>query len=197
MARRRTYHGAIEKRGENYRVDLVVSGVRFRKTLRGVTRAQVEAFLRQKREEMKADSERRSHGLPLGDGTALALIDDFRADHFPELEPRSRSSYATTLKLFSTWLETKPGLRSLTVRDVSPHHIRDFLTWVRNNSYTVSADVKRKVNPKPHTMRRHRAALHKMFNYAVNELELRDYNHVSKVKTKKPDDFDPVILDDH
>jgi len=196
MGRRRTYPGSIEKRGDAFRVSLVVGGERFRKTFRNVTREQVEGFLRQQHEQMCEDTKRRSQGMPIGDETVLILIDQFREDRYPDLAPSTLSGYKTTLDRFEEWLRLDKAREQLTVRDVSAAHLTRFLRWLRQNAYAILAGKRVPITLKSPTLNRHRAALQSMFTYAADDLALRDSNPVRKVTKKKYDEREPVLLDD-
>ena len=170
MARRRTYPGYIQKRGDAVRVRLTVGGETFTRTLHDVTREQAEAFLSDRRERMKVDAKRRGQGLPTGDETVLSLIEQFREDRVVELTPGTQGNYEPTLSRFGDWLRANQGLASLTVADTSSAHITKFLTWLRNNAYVVRGGKRQPIKIGPRTINRHRAALHSMFAYAADAL---------------------------
>lgn len=86
MARRRNYPGSLEKRGDSWRLRLMVDGEMHRFTLKEATRAEVEDLARKKYEELRTSAP----------GTSAAItrmsngLDRFESQYLPSKRPNTR-----------------------------------------------------------------------------------------------------------
>ncbi len=140
MATKRSFPGALEKRGNSYRVRLCVDGQRHRFTLRGVTEKEAREFARTKHRELEKEADRRGVGLPTG-VTAAGLFDRFENEVLPTLTPGTQRSYGDLLKPFRCFFVERLDSPKLT--QIRPGHVREFLTWRR----TRGGNGKRRAEP--------------------------------------------------
>ena len=86
MGRRRTHPGAIDKRGDSYRVRLMVAGELHTDSLKGCTRGQAEDFARQKHADLQQRADRAKYGLPCSTPFSELLV-LYEKDELPTLAP--------------------------------------------------------------------------------------------------------------
>jgi integrase len=177
--------GAIEKRGDSYRVRLCVGGKRERFTLKGYTKEAAEQFAREKHAELHR---RHGKGLPgpMPFSELLARYEDVR---LPEKAPRTRETYGHSLQAFTTYFVEQGG--DPAAHEIRPGIVQDFLYWRR----TRSPDGQSRDPLAARSLAKDRAVLHGVFSFAQT-LEVVEGNPVAKVPRPKGDVREPVILTD-
>ncbi len=189
MGRRKTHPGTIDRRGDSYRMRLMVEGKRHTFSLKGCTRAQAEDVARQKYEGLQRRTERARYGLPLSTGFS-ELLALYEKDELPTLAPGTQRSYEDSLKPIRHYFVDE--LADPEIEQIRKPHIKQYLSWRR----THNPDGSRRKKPlHGRTLEKDRAVLHRLFSLAV-ELEMRDGNPVTLVKRPKYDKRQPVILSD-
>jgi len=166
-------------------VILYSAGKRHSFTLPTLDRREAVEFAKRKHAELERLAERERHGLP-GTVSLSGLFDKFEAERLPLLTDSTRRTYAISLSLFREFFVT--GMGRLSVGQIRPGHVKDYLNWRRTHSPGRDVASNR-------TLQKDRATLHTVFAFA-EELELRDGNPVARVSVPKADPRDPVILSD-
>lgn len=191
MARRRSYPGSIERRGDSYRITLRIGGKRHRFTIQTLDRKLAETAAINKYAELKRDSERKAAGLPDTIGV-IQLIDLYESTELPTLAPGTVASYKDSLKpirrYFDKVMDNPPVIA------VRAAHILDYLAWRRVHRIGRVRQKKEERAPLSNrTLQKDRAVLHRLF--ALAELrEFREGNPVGLTDRPKSDDRDPIIL---
>ena len=177
--------GAIEKRGDSYRVRLCVGGKRERFTLKGYTKEAAEQFAREKHAELHR---RQGKGLPgpMPFSELLARYEDVR---LPERAPRTRETYGHSLQAFTTYFVEQGG--DPAAHEIRPGVVQGFLHWRR----TRSPDGQSRKPLAARSLAKDRAVLHGLFSFAQT-LEVVEGNPVAKVPRPKGDVREPIILTD-
>ena len=189
MGRRKIHPGTIDRRGDSYRIRLMVEGKRHTFSLKGCTRAQAEDVARQKYEDLQRRTDRAKYGLPLSTrfSELLAL---YEKDELPTLAAGTQASYNDSLKPIRQYFVEVH--RDPEIEQIRPPHIKQYLSWRRTHN---PAGTERKKPLHLRTVEKDRAVLHRLFSLAV-ELEMREGNPVALVKRPKYDKRQPVILSD-
>lgn len=188
MARRKTYPGNIEERGSSIRARLMVDGEMHRYTLNGATKKDAREFLREKKQELEEQAERRSNGLPASQ-TFSELVERYETDELPGLVEGTQKSYRDCLKPIKTYFVEE--LDDPRVADVGAGHIRQYMAWRRTHGPNGS-ERDRQLSAR--TVEKDRTMLHRLFELA-HQWGVRDGNPVSRTDPPNTDSRDPVILD--
>lgn len=190
MAQKKTkkkdYPGAIEKRGDSYRVRLCVDRRRYYFTLKNLDRKEAEQFARNKDSELR----RRSVAGLLGQMTLSQILARYREAKLSELAPNTRKTYEYSLRaiLHYCTAEEKDPMAHL----IRPAHVERFLEWRKNHG---PGGEKRSKPLSPRSRAKDRATLHALFAYA-STIEVVEANPVEKVPPPEGDTREPIILTD-
>jgi site-specific recombinase XerD len=198
MPRRKRVPGNLERRGDSYRVRLCVDGKRYKFTVPTTDRRVAESFAIKRARELQGQADRRTSDIATGMHVST-LLAEYEASVMPTLAAGTQAAYRDSLKIIRRYfvepedevLESRPGHRSdPTIDSVRAAHVQAFMTWRR--TYRLDG-----LDAATHnrTIQKDRAVLRRIFAYA-DELEYREGNPVSRVKSPKPDERDPVILTD-
>lgn len=186
MAQTKKYPGSIEKRGSSFRVILYSGGERHTFTLNGGTRKEAEQYARNEHARLEKRRERVASGLA-GEMSFSTLLAKYQDDRLPSLAPGTQTSYkrcAESARLYFVKQMEDPA-----VSEIRRPHIVDYLSWRRRNRSNGEEPLSNR------TIQKDRAFLHLLFEYA-EELELREGNPVSSVKSPKVETRDPILLND-
>ena len=187
MARRRSYPGSIERRGDSLRIRLCVDGERHYFTLPTLDQKVAERFAREKERELRKNAARKKAGLP-GQLRISELFDWFEETHLPTKAPNTQRSYRDALKPLRHFFEKV--LDDPLIADVFPGHVKHYLTWRRTHG---PSGRQRKRSLSNRTIQLDRSVLHKAFEEAISSGYL-DLNPVSSVEAPKAHKRKPVIL---
>ena len=195
MKRKRS-PGALDRRGDTYRVRLCVGAKRYSFTVPTTDRREAEKFAREKCRELEDGHRRRTLGLP--DAILFSeLLTLFERDTIPTLAKGTQSAYGDSLKPIRRYFLEVLG--DPIASDIGAKHIASYLSWRRTNRLETErkgkapTPVERRAPLANRTLQKDRAVLHRIFAVAVN-LEYRDGNPVGKVEPPKADRRTPVIL---
>jgi len=190
MARRRTYPGSIDQRGDSFRVRLCVGGQRYSRTLHGVTRTQAERHAREKHRELDQKARRRKNGLP-GVLTLSALLDRYEDEVLGDLRASTQVSYQNSLRPIRQFFTER--LRDPALEDIGWSDISAYLSWRRWHGSS-GEKLDRKLSGR--SLEKEWSILHLLFEFAI-DCELADRNPVlRKRKPSKKDSRKPIIISD-
>jgi integrase len=156
--------------------------------IEAASRGEAEVRLAGERKKFQERAKRRSRGLAEV-VTFSTLLSDFERDEFPALSEGGRNSYRDSFKVFQpvlSWISS--AIRSSTRSTVTD--VKSYLRWRRAHSLRKGRTVG------AHTVQRDRRVLHRLFAYAVEDLEVIKANPVpGSKKAGKPDEREYVILE--
>jgi len=182
--------GAIEQRGDTFRVRLYVAGTRYSYTLHTTDRSAAETFARTKYLELlhsqNVQQDRIRRGLPAF-VTMAVLFEAFRRDVLPGLAPGTQGAYEDSLKPLKTFFVETIG--DPAIEDVDRGHVNHFLSWRATHRLRGNARLHGR------TLAKDRAVLHRIFQYA-GQAQLRRGNPVTLTDVPSADARNPVILSD-
>jgi site-specific recombinase XerD len=186
----RNHPGTIDRRGDTFRVRLLLGGKRYTFTLHTTDRHEAERFARTRYEELSRSQEvlhdRIRRGLPAVVTMSL-LFDMFVVDALPGLAIGTQAAYRDSLKPLKTFFVETLGNPSLEAIDRG--HINHFLTWRATHRLRGTTRLHGR------TIAKDRAVLHRIFEYAMQS-QLVSVNPVALTDTPSADSRNPVILSD-
>lgn len=180
MARKPRAPGTIDRRGDAFRVRLMVNGQRFSFTVDGDDRRVAEDFAWQKMAELR-QAPATATRLP----RMSELFRRFESARFPDLARGAAAAYRDSLKPLRLYF--CEALEDLPVAEVRKANVSEFLTWRRSHRMRGGASVSNR------TLQKDRAVLHRIFQFA-QEIEWRESNPVALVKSPKVESREPVLL---
>lgn len=184
MARGRKHPGSIHKRGDSWRVQVMVDGRRERVTVTGDYDDAVD-------KAWECYNRLKDGGGLVRDAMPMSeLLDHFKKHELPSLAPNTQRTYRHSLKAFRTFFAKLKG--DPKARDVGSKLVKRFLHWRRHHSPDGS---KRKKPLAPRTVAKDRTVLHRVLEEAVT-LEVATSNPVARVDAPKGDGREPIILTD-
>src|ERR1051326_3321998 len=186
MARNKKAPGHFERRGRGWGGGGGINGKYSRVTIATTERAEAERWARAKYEELDRQALRRTDGLPVGLRMS-DLIAYYEAERLPRLAPGTQKAYRGSLTPIRRYFLHQLGDPPLD--RIRQAHVGDFLDWRRHHRLNGSRPLDGR------TVAKDRTFLHCLFDVA-EEKEWREGNPVTKVKLKKTDGRQPVILSD-
>lgn len=183
--RRKRFPGYLRRRGETFRLEVCIGGVRHQFTIATTDRRAAERFAIERTDELERQVERVRTGLP----TAVRcseLFANFERDWLPALARGTREAYRDSLKPIRQYFVEQ--LQDPTIDRVHARHVMEFLAWRRAHRIRGGVALTNR------TVAKDRAVLSRIFAIA-EELEYRDGNPVKRVQAPKSDGRDPIILD--
>lgn len=181
--KRKTYPGALDKRGNSYRWRVCVGGKRHTFLFRTANQKEAERVARSEFAILSKHADRERQGLP-GRVTVSALFDQFEREKLPGLSDGTKRSYGDSLKPLRTYFvdeRDNPNVDEIRAGDIDA-----YMTWRRSHRVGGGTVSNR-------TIAKDRAVLHAIFDMAEIR-EYRDGNPVGRTKPPKYDGRDPVMI---
>ncbi len=187
MPKRRSYgSGTVQRRGNSWRVRIMVDGQRHTYSLRDVTKKEAERFAKDKAQELR---DLTGLGLP-GRIRFSALLTRYEAEALSQRAPQTVKSYQSTLAAFRTFFIRDSG--DPLAAEIRRGHVKAFLSWRRLHQ----PDGSTRSRPlSSRSVEKDRAILSGVFSFA-EELEVVAANPCRKVAVPKGDKREPLIIDD-
>ena len=135
------------------------------------SRNEVEEWTWRKYRELEKQVCRRQDGLP-APMPFSALADRYEADQVPRLAPRTQLGYKSSLARFREYFVFELG--DPMVDRIRAPHVRDFLRWREDRDGVGTR-----------TLAKERVTLNVVFQYAIRDLDLIDFNPVANVHPPK------------
>ncbi len=172
--------GTIDRRGDTFRVRLMVHGVRHSFTVETADRRVAEDFAWRKMAEL-----RQAPASTLRLPRMSELFRRFEVVRFPELAKGAAAAYRDSLKPLRLYF--CEALADPPVAEVRKADVVEFLAWRRRHRMGGGAAVSNR------TLQKDRAVLHRVFQFA-QDLEWREANPVALVASPRVERREPVLL---
>jgi integrase len=185
--RRRRVCGSIDRRGNGFRIRIQVAGLKRTETVRHTARSVAEARAEQLMDELEREAEKRAARTVTAHAMS-ELFSRFMREIGPTLAAGTEQAYGDTIKSLRLYFVDE--LHDPAVEEMRPSQVHGYLTWRRAHRIGGTDPVSNR------TIAKDRAVLHRMFNFAVRQLEWCGNNPVAAVKPPKADRWTPTILDE-